>query len=245
MTTALTESAAPGARVRTRRVFVPLAMLVALMAAVGFWPSYFGLMLNGTLAAPTVIHLHAAVFVSWLGLFIAQAAFAATGRIAIHKQLGPWLFAFGVLLIAMGLIAAFARFGHYYLVEGNLEKAQNRLFGPVRDMIFFAPLLAAGWIYRRQPEVHKRIMLVATSILLVAAVGRMSFLGKPVPEPLFLLVWPVPIYIAMAHDYATKRLIHPVYVIGLAAMVAMRLVVPLRGSDAWLALTGWLATLYR
>jgi hypothetical protein len=130
-------------------------------------------------------------------------------------------------------------------MEGDLPKAQNRLFGPVRDMIVFAPFLAVGWINRSRPEIHKRIMLVATNILLIAAVGRMAFLGRPVPEPLFLLVWPLPTYIAMAHDYATKRLIHPVYVIGLAAMVAMRLVLPLRGTEAWLAFTAWLATLYR
>lgn len=52
-------------------------------------------------------------------------------------------------------------------------------------------------------------------------------------------------YIAMVYDYATKRLIHPVYVIGFAAMAAMRLVVPLRDGERWLAFTTWLATLYR
>lgn len=148
-------------------------------------------------------------------------------------------------MIAMGLAVALERFGHELRVNGDLPTAQRKLFGPVRDILVFAPLLAAGWIYRRRPEVHKRIMLVATNVLLVAAVGRMLFLGRPVPEPLFLLVWPLPIYIAMAHDYLTKRLIHPAYVIGLAAMLAMRLVLPLRGSQTWLALTGWLATLYR
>lgn len=107
------------------------------------------------------------------------------------------------------------------------------------------PLLAAGWIYRRRPEIHKRIMLVATNVLLIAAVGRMGFLGRPVPTPLFLLVWPLPMYIAMVYDYATRRLIHPVYVIGFAAMAAMRLVVPLRDGERWLAFTAWLATLYR
>jgi hypothetical protein len=245
MTTTLADSAAPRPAMRTRRIFVPLALLAAVMAAVGFWPSYFGLLLKGTLDTQLVIHLHAAVFVTWLALFIAQAALAATGRIALHVRLGPWLFAFGVLLVAMGLTTAFARFGYYYRVEGDLARAQTRLFGPVRDMIVFVPWLAAGWIYRRRPEIHKRIMLVATNVLLVAAIGRMAFLGRPVPEPLFLLVWPLPIYIAIAYDYVTKRIIHPVYVIGLAAMIAMRLVLPLRGSEAWLAFTAWLAALYR
>lgn len=245
MSTILADSTAPRARVQTKRVFVPLALLAVVIAAIGFWPTYFGPLLKGTLHTQLVIHVHAAVFVTWLGLFIAQAALAATGRVALHMRLGPWLFAFGVLLIAMGLTAAFARFGYYSVIEGNLAQARNKLFGPVRDMIVFAPSLAAGWIYRRRPEIHKRIMLVATNVLLIAAVGRMAFLGRPVPELLFLLVWPLPIYIAVAYDYATKRIVHPVYMIGLAAMVAMRLVVPLRESETWLALTAWLATLYR
>jgi hypothetical protein len=245
VTTILAESTAPRPAVRTLRVFVPLALLSAAIATVGFWPTYFGLMLKGTLDAPLVIHVHAAVFVAWLGLFIAQAALAATGRVATHVRLGPWLFAFGVVLIAMGLIAAFASFGHHYLVEGDLATARRKLFSPLRDMIFFAPFLAAGWSYRRQPEIHKRLMVVATNILLIAAVSRMTFLGTPVPGPLLLLVWPLPTYAAMAHDYATKRLIHPVYVIGLTAMVTMRLVLPLRGTESWLAFTEWLATHYR
>jgi hypothetical protein len=244
MTATLTDSIAPPAAARVRRAFVPAALLATLLALVGFWPTYFGPMLAGTNDASLLIHVHAAVFVAWLALFIAQAAFAATGRLAIHMRLGPWLFGFGIVVIAMGLTVAFERFG-YYLTEHDLATAQNRLFGPLRDMIVFTPLLAAGWIYRRRPEVHKRIMLVATNVLLIAAVGRMGFLGRPVPTPLFLLVWPLPIYIAMAYDYATKRLIHPVYVIGFAAMAAMRLVLPLRGSETWLALTAWLATLYR
>ena len=87
-------------------------------------------------------------------------------------------------------------------------------------------------------------MLVATTILLVAPVSRMLFLGTPPPEQWFFLVWPLPVYVAMIHDYATKRLIHPVYVMGLLAMVAMRLVLPWRTSEAWLDFTSWLAAFY-
>ena len=63
--------------------------------------------------------------------------------------------------------------------------------------------------------------------LLIAAVARMAFLGTPQPDSVFLLMWQLPIYIAMVHDYATKRLIHPVYVIGLLVMFAMVLLFPL------------------
>ena len=86
-------------------------------------------------------------------------------------------------------------------------------------------------------------MLTATTILLIAAVSRMTFLGRqPVPLPQLLLVWLAPVYGAMAWDWLAKRLVHPVYLIGIAVMVSMRLVAPpLQGSAAWLAFTRWLA----
>lgn len=87
-------------------------------------------------------------------------------------------------------------------------------------------------------------MIVATTILLIAAVGRMIFLGRPVPEWKFLLIWPLPVYIGMVHDFLTKKLIHPVYIIGIFAMLLMRLSLPLRTTELWLKFSGWLATLY-
>jgi len=223
-----------------RRLYVPLALLVTLIAFVGFWPTYFGRFFTGTVDAPLIIHIHAAAFVIWLALFIAQAVFAATGRLALHLRLGPWIMAYGVLLIGVALATTFAVF-QARVAAGHFDEAARRLFGPVRDMVCFAPFLWAGWIYRRKPEIHKRIMLTATSILLIAAVGRMLFLGRPPPMPQFLLVWLAPIYIAMVWDWSTRRLVHPVYLLGIGVMVLMRMVLPMRNTDAWLSFAHWLA----
>ncbi len=244
MTTTLADAVAARATARTKRVFVPLALLAVVMAAAGFWPGYFGPLLAGTDAKTLLVHVHAVVFVGWLAMFAAQATLAATGRVALHMRLGPSLFVFGVLLVVVGVATALGRFDND-LAAGDMALARRRLFAPLRDVIVFAPFLAAGWIYRCRPEIHKRIMLVATTILLVAAVSRMKFLGTPAPTAIFLLVWPLPVYAAMAHDFVTKRIVHPVYVIGLTAMVAMQLVLPLRTAQPWLDFTDWLATFYR
>ena len=187
MTTTLTDAVAPRAATRTRRVFVPLALLAILMAAVGFWPGYFGPVLAGDEAPrPLLVHVHAVVFVGWLAMFAMQAALAATGRVALHMRLGPWLFAFGVVLIVVGVLTALGTI-RSDVAAGDLALAARRLFAPLRDMVVFTPLLVAGWIYRRRPEIHKRIMLVATNVLLVAAVSRMQFLGTPPSPWIFLL----------------------------------------------------------
>ncbi|MBC8025914.1 MAG: hypothetical protein H7Y89_07980 [Steroidobacteraceae bacterium] len=223
-----------------RRIFVPLALFIALIAFVGFWPTYFGRVLAGTVSAPLIIHIHAAVFVLWLALFITQAVLAATGRRALHIKLGPWVMAYGLFLIAVALLTTVAVF-HQRVADGHFADATRRLFAPLRDMLVFAPFLAAGWIYRHKPEIHKRIMVAATTILLIAAVVRLAFLGRPAPMPQFLLVWLAPVYLAMAWDWYSRRIVHPVYVIAVAVMVSMRLMLPLRDTDAWLAFATWLA----
>jgi hypothetical protein len=225
-----------------RRIFVPLALLVALIAFVGFWPTYFGKVLAGTVSAPLIIHIHAAVFVVWLALFIAQAVLAATRRRALHVKFGPWVMAYGVLLIAVALLTTVAIF-HQRVADGNFAEAARRLFAPLRDMLFFPAFLAVAWIYRQKPEIHKRAMVAASTILLIAAVGRLAFLGKPPPMPQFLLVWLAPVYLAMAWDWYTRRIVHPVYVIAIVVMVTMRLMLPLRDTEAWLAFATWLAHL--
>ena len=56
---------------------------------------------------------------------------------------------------------------------------------------------------------------------------------------------PLPIYFLMIHDFYTKRLIHPVYLIGVAAMLTMRLILPLGSSHAWQSIAAVITALYR
>jgi hypothetical protein len=78
----------------------------------------------------------------------------------------------------------------------------------------------------------------------LAGTGAKTLVGGPPPSvTLGLLIWTLPVLLAMAHDFVTKRLVHPVYVLGLAVMIAMRLVSP-RSFQPWLDFTAWLAAFY-
>ena len=61
--------AAPRAIVR-RPFYIGTSVLMGLMAVVGFWPTYFGPLVRGTLSQPLLIHVHTVVFVGWLALFL-------------------------------------------------------------------------------------------------------------------------------------------------------------------------------
>jgi hypothetical protein len=77
------------------------------------------------------------------------------------------------------------------------------------------------------------------------AVSRMSFLGTPVPLWKFMLVWPIPVYLLMIHDFYKKRLIRSVYLIGVAAMLTMRLILPIGSSHAWQSIAAVITAFYR
>ena len=139
---------------------------------------------------------------------------------------------------------AFARFS-VRLRAGEVVAAQAQLLGPLLDMLVFAPLFAAAIYYRRKPELHKRLMIVATTSLLIAAVGRMPFLGAPPDRLLLHLIWTAPILLAMAYDFWRQRRVHPVYVLGLVVLVLEGPLVraPARVSATWQNMAGWLADL--
>lgn len=225
-----------------RRLYVGLALLAIAIAAVGFWPSYFGPLLAGRVEKPSFIHFHAAVFVGWLALFLTQAALAATGRTASHTKLGRFAMGYGVLVIVAGLIAAFGMFA-IRVRAGDMLDAQRSLLGPLLDMAVFAPVFAAAVYYRRKPELHKRFMVLATTALLIAAVGRMPFFGQPRNQLLVQLVWSAPILVAMAHDFWRHRRLSAIYALGLIvlALEGPFVRVSLRDTEAWADVAAWLA----
>jgi hypothetical protein len=240
----LPHSSAAGRVSRRRSIFLPAAVVGAVLAIVGFWEKYFRPLLSGMAHPPTIIHLHAAVMVTWLVLFMTQVWFAASGRVRFHMRLGRWVMGYAIVVVVVGLLTTSHMFAAR-LAGGDILGAQRFLFGPVRDLVFFVPFLAIGWIYRKRPEIHKRTMLVASTILVLPAVSRMAFLGVPVPLWKFMLVWPLPVYLAMMHDFRTRRVVHPVYVLGIAAMLTMRLVVPLNTSSAWHAVAAHITAFYQ
>ena len=222
-----------GARAVVRRpLYVGLSALIATIAIVGFWATYFGPLVRGTPNQPLLLHLHAAVFVGWLVLLLTQTLLAASGRVKAHFAVGRVGVWYGAGLVLMGVWTAVSRAAFHMRTGGP---GAELLYVALLDMAIFAPFFGAAIAYRRKPQIHKRLMVVAATMLLIAAVGRFWFLPAP---PMDLLVssaiWFSPVLVAMAHDWATARRVHPVYVLGLAAFV-FRLVSPplVIGTPVW------------
>jgi hypothetical protein len=217
-----------------RRFYIGASLLMGLIAVGGFWPTYFGPLVTGTIAQPLLIHIHATVFTGWLVLFLMQAVLAAAKQVQWHLRLGKIGIGYGVLLVVVGLTTGVLRSSKLPL--GG--QAEDLLFAATADMVVFSSFFAAAIVYRRRPQVHKRLMMVAANMLLIAAVARMKFIPPPPAGlPLFLAIWFLPLISAMAYDWRSQRRIHTVYFIGLGAFVIRILAIAIHDTEAWGSLT--------
>ncbi len=217
-----------------RKRYIGIGLLSILFAFVGFWPSYFGPVFVEAAAKQAILHVHATVFIGWLALFTAQAYFAATRRLDLHVRVGRVGIAYGALIIVIGLATGYIR-GQGYAGGGDFARGSNTLYNAVIDMAVFTPFFLAAVLTRKKPELHKRLMIVAGTSLLVAAVFRMQFLGVPRNWWLAHAIWFSPILLMMLADFRQRRLIHPVFLIGLVVLTLQSPMFrpAIRETDAW------------
>jgi hypothetical protein len=107
---------------------------------------------------------------------------------------------------------------------------------PLTDMLVFAILATAGILYRRRPETHKRLMLVATIGLLSAAVARWPLAFMQRGPVAFFLVTDLFLLAGIGYDLASRRRIHPAYVWrGLLLLISQPVRLAINHTDAWQA----------
>lgn len=209
-----------------------LGLWMLAIVVIGFWPTYFSPLWRGTLAIPTVVHAHGVVFLGWMMLVMTQVIAAARNNLPLHRRIGRWGIAYGCVVIVLGLIVGPAN----AVIKANSgvwtrDQAAGSLLVSVGDMLSFAGWFGAAIWYRARPEVHKRLMVVATVALLFAALARWTFIASGL---LRAAIWLSPIFIGMVHDWITRRRVHPVYVVGSIALFLFAFRLLLARSEAWL-----------
>lgn len=228
--------------VRAKRTgFYAIAGVAMIAIAVtGFWPQYYG-RLGGAaplepVASHWLVHLHSTLFVGWLFIFVAQSLLIDTGRRALHRTLGPILAGYGYLAATIGVVAAVGLAARRVTLGGEVDDAAAFVIAPLLDMIMFAGFLTAAIRFRNRPEIHKRLMVLATYSF--AFIGLVRFLGRNT-DLLADVFWgtvamAAPIAICAALDALLVRKLHMVWVWGLTAFVARLLIEYAGTTQTWL-----------
>jgi len=207
----------PSREIGDERFFLRGAIVMSALIVSAFGFHY--LMGRSTFAAPLRVHLHAWVFMGWVGIYLLQNTFVARRRMDLHRRLGWVAVVWLVPMIVMGFVVTIAnvRLGH---VPFFFRPAQFLIFDPV-TVLTFAGLTIAAVLMRRRTEWHRRLHFCAMSMLLVPAFGRLlplPFLQPLAWEAAFAAAMLFPIAGAWA-DVRRSGHVHPAWWRGMAVMV--------------------------
>jgi hypothetical protein len=212
--------------------FSSMAFVMLALVLIGFGRSYFlAGMIRAHLPSP-IIHVHGAVFTTWIILLIVQTSLVASGNVAIHRKLGLWAFGLACLMVPLGVAAATNSLSRNFTVPGL--DALTFYAIPILGLMTFAVLLLMGYRNRLNSAAHKRLVLLATISLMGAPTGRPPFTvitAHPHFSGFFL--WLL-IVLMMSYDLWTLHKIHPATLWGgLAVIVVDQISVPIGMTPAW------------
>lgn len=237
---------AGGPRVATeRRFYVWLTGAIVVAAFGGFTPSFWGRLATGSPVGAPILYIHGLLFSVWVVFLFVQSALVASGQTLRHKEWGlagvalAGMMAFSVPIAVLNAI-------HLADVAGFGDSARRFAVVSLVGLVLWTSLLTVAFANVRRPEVHKRLVIVATVAMLQAAIARVFILlagqhaGAGPSPPVFVTI---PAGIAadlfivagMIYDWRTRGRPHRAYVLGGAAVLAVQfLVVPISMSPQWL-----------
>ena len=208
-------------------------MLALVVAFAGFFLTYVKPMAQGRFEGPAGAHLHGALLASWLILVAIQSFLLPS-----HRWLG-WIAVALAPAIAASTIAIGVAATRRDLAQGIVVG----MAGNVTTSLVFCGLIGAALIFRRKPQWHKRLILIATVVLLWPAWFRWRHFLPWVPRPdltLGLVAANAPILIAMLRDWRLFGAIHPAYLrVGIPVIAWETFEALAFGTPAWTEVSMW------
>lgn len=250
----MTVTADVGARASTMprdRFFVVAGVCMLLITVAGFAPTFFLAPLYPGPELPLYLVLHGLSATAWVVAFVAQTALIHTSNIALHRKTGRVVAAVAVAMVASGLYVLYSLVHASDDITADLPRIAPGFWGNLAILGSFSAFVALGYRFRRRPQVHKRLMLLATLSIMgqpLVRIGWMEWLrlsdNRGINDTIYGLgglavLW----VIVMLYEAWTRGRPHLVTVIGgalfLAAVVVMGLLVP--RSRLGTSLILWLA----
>jgi hypothetical protein len=219
-----------------RHFYTGMAVAAAVVVFVGFAPTFFLRASYQSTPLPTYLQVHGFFFTTWIALFIAQTSLVAARRTAVHRRLGWATAALAVVMVVVGTTAGIWSMRRQ-VDAGFAEQAQAFLTTPLFSMVAFAVLVATAIKFRRDPQMHKRLMLLATISILDAAVARLPLEFLKTSSWNYLPTTDVFLAAAILYDVVSRRTVHQAYIWGgLLLVMEQALRIPIGETAAWQAI---------
>jgi len=224
---------------RRHPVFFPaMSSLLIVLVFLGFAPTYY---LRPVAAGPIpgYLHVHGAAMTMWFLLLLVQTALIATGRRALHRRLGIAGACVAVVIVALNPLVVAWSVPHLLAGNGSTELTALIVVGDLLVVATFLVLVGLAVRWRRYPETHSRMLLLASLAVSGPALGRfsISLTGTPLPGLIALMALPL---LVVVHDRVMMKRVHPASAWGAAAIIGTLVIsIAIANTPAGGAIVGW------
>jgi FtsH-binding integral membrane protein len=244
MATASKVTAQPAARLHGRRFdhlfFASMIVLMLGTVFLGFARTYF---LAGVVRAPlpsTIIHIHGAIFSCWMLLVLTQTTLVSAHRVDIHRKLGLAGFGLACLMVVMGVLATADELRRTGSMPGPPDMKAFAIV-PITSILMFAVFIALAYRARKDSPLHKRLVLLAMTDMMVAAIARwpFDFVYRNVGRAA-LISCLVIVALALYDLWSTHKIHRATLWGGLAIILVQQSRETIGATGAWHAFASWM-----
>ena len=218
--------------------FLCMTLVMALFIFSGFGMTYFHPMATGSLESlPPVVHIHGLFYCSWIILLVVQALLVNVKNMALHRSLGTFGIVIGTGVALMGALITTLFVG---ATEITTKDDYGLTYLSVVAVLTFSILFCIAIRNVRKPEIHKRLILFATIVILPPGINRlymMTFELFNVPFLATYLTMNTLIAAIAIYDWRTMGKISKTTLFGASAIIIPEIIfTPVIGSQSFDAL---------
>lgn len=186
--------------------FSIVGILLLFLTLIGFSDNLFTDIGQESNSNPKFL-VHGLFCLAWMIIFAVQTNLIRGDYYKVHQTLG-----IASAFVAVGVLASTL---YLFIVIWN---GWDNLVFYARPNRFFLPsfgiLVALGYFYRKRPAMHKRLMFLATLLMMGPVVDRVGTpfgLDPFIPPP---ILWNGLFLSLFVYDWQTLRRIHPITYLG-------------------------------
>jgi hypothetical protein len=204
-----------------------MSILLLAIVLTGFSRTFF---LRAFFQVPPIaphIYVHALVMTAWFSLLVVQTSLVAAHRTDLHRRLGVLGAVLAVAVAGVSLMTALGLPSHFKVDPAPNGMPMSRegmiqiSWGNFMAIALFCAFVATGIWMRHRPEVHKRLLLLASIAMVNTAIGRyVAYLNMwraassvpAVAQGLLIVVFVAALALPLTlvvHDLRTRRRVHP------------------------------------
>jgi len=198
-----------------RYFYFAVSLLVAAIVVDGFKRTVNDNLFHPAVPRPLILWIHGSAFAGWVIFFICQSTLVRIHKVSWHRFLGWFGAGLATVMVPLGTATAIimARFDTVQLHQSG---ADAFLSIPFFDMIAFGVPIALAIYWRTKPELHRRLIFIATCALMDAPIGRFDYLFN---HNLFYPCLDLLMVLGVARDLLVDRRVHKVYLYALPLLI--------------------------